>query len=358
MSARKSPSSNVIARRILQWKNHFRDFPQSFSFYEESKTLWIQLLTSNTAVRTLTSLLLNLNSWLDRVFGAQTSSHALGSYCCALTLLSTLIEILKSSSSGLSSLQSSTVTDLVRLSDVFYTNLRHSRTSNCPLLDNMGLASTDMHHRTAREIVDVCVIESLSELKHLLSKHCKYNFVQYLKSHVDFTNLKGRLRSNEMLKFCGSLYVDPKRITELASFLDSVVLKRLNRNPTNELLVCLCGCVSNLHDLASSKDEGVWGGINLLILRAFKTCEKLSRDRQLKSRALRCMAIILLRSRPEFNKSHMESFLRKRILQHLSNKSKVRLSVFNTSNHMSRLKNTKLETTGTALPGHPRFVSE
>ena len=289
--------------------------------------MWIDLVIPkqlNRAVRTLILLLLNLNSWLDEVFGTQTTSHALGSYCCALTLLCTLIEILKASPS-LSSLPSSTIKDLVRLSDVFYTNLRHNRTSNCPLLDTDQSSSVNLlHHKVAREVVDGCVIESVSEIKHILSKHCGYDFVRYLKSNVDFSNLKGRLRSNEMLKFSGSLYVSSKHITELASFLDSVVLKRLNRSPTNELLVCLCGCVSNLHDLASSKDEGVWGGINLLILRAFKTCEKLSRDRALKSLALRCMAIILLRSRPEFKKRHMETFLRKRILQHLDNKAKVR----------------------------------
>lgn len=289
--------------------------------------MWIDLVIPkqlNRAVRTLILLLLNLNSWLDEVFGTQTKSHALGSYCCALTLLCTLIEILKASPS-LSSLPSSTIKDLVRLSDVFYTNLRHNRTSNCPLLDTADQSSSVnlLHHKVAREVVDVCVIESVSEIKHILSKHCGYDFVRYLKSNVDFSNLKGRLRSNEMLKFSGSLYVSSKHITELASFLDSVVLKRLNRSPTNELLVCLCGCVSNLHDLASSKDEGVWGGINLLILRAFKTCEKLSRDRALKSLALRCMAMILLRSRPEFKKRHMETFLRKRILQHLDNKAKV-----------------------------------
>jgi len=303
-------------------------------------------------VSTLCSLCLNLNSWLHEVFGTETSSHALGSYCCALTILCTLTEILqfytKKEKSSSCVISSRTIQNLIKLSDVFYTNLRHNRTSTCPLLDAMTPSPSIMsvHPKIATEIVDICVINRVAELKHILSMHFKYDAIKDLKSKVDFTSLKGRLSSNEILSLSRSLYVDDENLTaltSLGSFIDSVLLKRLNRSPSNELLLCLCGCVSNLYHLKTSKDEGVWGGLNLLTQRAYKTCEKVSRDRQLKHNSLRCMvhfvflffthslthshspiqAMLLLQSRPQFKKSHMEPFLKKRVLTHLTNKAKV-----------------------------------
>ena len=80
--------------------------------------------------------------------------------------------------------------------------------------------------------------------------------------------------------------------------------------------MCLCGCVSNLHDLASSKDEGEVRNQSVDIT-CLQDGEKLSRDRALKSLAS-LYGHDFTSSRPEFKKRHMETFLRKRILHILT----------------------------------------